>query len=279
MLEIKNPEKQNIVLSLMAAVLGIIVIAVPFIFASMAVYNFYFIYCGAIVVIIALGYGYSFYRRYREFNAFLEKQDQALVWEYDEAQYTSFIGEMNSIQKTSDKKQVWILLGIELIIAILLALTFDGVMKLWGVAFFVVFGAGSLLFTLVLPHSYETRALVKPYVTIINEDSAYIMGHFHKWMKAEAKIKKTENGEKVYKVLAINYEKFTRNGRMYEEWSALIPDSNDTEILAEAKRQAGRINKLSRQREKEGAEINTFQKWFGKNKTKEAKSTETKALK
>ena len=151
MLEIKNPEKQNIVLALIAAILGIIVIAVPFVFASMAVYNFYFIYCGAIVVIIALGYGYSFYRRYREFNAFLEKQDQALVWEYDEAQYTSFIGEMNSIQKTSDKKQVWMLLGIELIIAVLLVLTFDGVMKLWGVAFFVIFGAGSLLFTLVLP--------------------------------------------------------------------------------------------------------------------------------
>lgn len=277
MLEIKNPEKQNMILALVAAVLGIIVIAIPFFIASMAIYQFYFIYCGVIAVIIALGYCYSFYRRYREFNALLEKQSEALVWQYDEAQYTAFIGEMNTIQKASDKKQVWMLLGIELIIAVLLVLTFDGLMKLWGVAFFVVFGGGSLLFTLVLPHSYEMRARKKPYVTIISEDSAYIMGHFHKWMKAEVRIKKMNDGENVYKVLAINYEKATRNGKMFEEWSALIPDPNDKEMLAEAKRQAGRINKLSRQREKEGAGINTFQKWFGKSKTKDAKTPETKA--
>jgi len=285
MLEIKNPEKQNIMIALLVAVLGIVIILVPFVIESLASYSFYYIYIGVLVVLISLGYSVFYYKRYRQFDAFLEKKDTALVWEYDEVKYTAFVGELSKLQRNADKKKVWILLGLELIIAILMTLTFSGSMKWLGVLFFVFFGGTSLLFLLVFPQNFKARALLKPYITIINEDSAYIMGRFHKWSKAQAKIKNYNNGEDVYKVLAINYESLTRNGKLFQEWSAVIPEPDDKDMIAESKKWISRINKLSRIREKEKAEQKSYSEQFydrmmGKNKNKkEEKVSDTKTLK
>ncbi|MBC3887074.1 hypothetical protein GH810_01930 [Acetobacterium paludosum] len=285
MSEIKNPEKQNVLISLIVAVLGIVIILVPFVIASLASYSFYFIYFGVLVILVAIGYSVFYYRRYRQFNAFLEKKDESLVWEYDEAKYRAFVGELSKLQRNADKKKVWILLGLELIIAILMTVTFSGSMRWLGVLFFVFFGGTSLLFLLVFPQSFKARALLKPYVTIINEDSAYIMGRFHKWSKAQAKIKKYNNGDDVYKVLAINYESLTRNGKLFQEWSAVIPEPDDKDVIAESKKWISRINKLSRIREKEKAEKKSYSEQFydrmmGKNKKKkEEKVPDTKTLK
>lgn len=244
MLEIKNPEKQNMMLSLIVAVLGAVIIFIPFVIKAVSIYQFYFTYAGVVVIVFSLGYAIYYYRRYREFEAFMEKKDEALIWEYDEAQYVGFIGELNEIQKNSEKKKIWILLGIELVISVLLFIMLSEGMKWLGFVFFAFFATLSVLFTLILPQSFKYKALVKPYVTIIQEDGAYIMGRFHRWSKAQAKLKNYDNGEKMYKVLAINYEALTRNGRLFQEWTAVIPNPDDSSMIAEAKTWVSRILSL-----------------------------------
>jgi|GEM_PF-876765 len=248
--ELKNPERQNIILALIAVVLGTMVVFVPFVIKAVAAYQFYFSYFGIIIIAFGLGFALFYYFRYKKFITFLEKKDEALVWEYDEDQYTSFIGELNQIQKESSKKKVWLLLGIELVISIVLVILLSPETKWLSGLFFVFFGSLSVLFTLVLPKSFKYKAMVKPYVTIIHVDSAYIMGRFHTWKKAQAKIKDYDNGDKVYKVLAINYEAHTRNGKLFQEWTAVIPDPENKEMIAKAKTWVNRINKLSREQEK-----------------------------
>lgn len=271
MLEIKNPEKQNMMLSLIVAVLGAVIIFIPFVIKAVSIYQFYFTYAGVVVIVFSLGYAIYYYRRYREFEAFMEKKDEALIWEYDEAQYVGFIGELNEIQKNSEKKKIWILLGIELVISVLLFIMLSEGMKWLGFVFFAFFATLSVLFTLILPQSFKYKALVKPYVTIIQEDGAYIMGRFHRWSKAQAKLKNYDNGEKMYKVLAINYEALTRNGRLFQEWTAVIPNPDDSSMIAEAKTWVSRINKFTRLQEKKMGERKSrseqlFEKLVGKNK-------------
>jgi hypothetical protein len=287
MLEIKNPEKQNIILSLIVAVLGVVIIFVPFVIKAVGIYQFYFSYAGVVIIVFSLGYAIFFYRRYRQFEAFMEKKDEALIWEYDEAQYEGFIGELNEIQKNSEKKKIWILLGIELVISILLFIMLSEGTKWLGFVFFAFFATLSVLFTIILPQSFKYKALVKPYVTIIHEDSAYIMGRFHKWSKAQAKLKNYDNGEKMYKVLAINYEALTRNGKLFQEWTAVIPNPDDSKMIAEAKTWVSRINKFTRLHEKKMSERKSrseqlFEKMIGKNKDqnkKLEKATESKTQK
>ncbi|WP_414732351.1 hypothetical protein [Acetobacterium carbinolicum] len=283
MLEIKNPEKQNMMLSLIVAVLGAVIIFIPFVIKAVSIYQFYFTYAGVVVIVFSLGYAIYYYRRYREFEAFMEKKDEALIWEYDEAQYVGFIGELNEIQKNSEKKKIWILLGIELVISVLLFIMLSEGMKWLGFVFFAFFVTLSVLFTLILPQSFKYKALVKPYVTIIQEDGAYIMGRFHRWSKAQAKLKNYDNGEKMYKVLAINYEALTRNGRLFQEWTAVIPNPDDSSMIAEAKTWVSRINKFTRLQEKKMGERKSrseqlFEKLVGKNK-KLDKATESKTQK
>lgn len=271
MLEIKNPEKQNIIFALIVAVLGVAIIFVPFVIKAVGIYQFYFTYAGVVIIVFSLGYALYFYRRYRQFEAFMEKKDEALIWEYEEAQYEGFIGELNQIQKNAEKKKIWILLGIELVISILLFIMLSEGMKWLGFVFFAFFATLSVLFTLILPQSFKYRALIKPYVTIIHEDSAYIMGRFHRWSKAQAKLKNYDNGEKIYKVLAINYEAVTRNGKLFQEWTAVIPNPDDSSMIAEAKTWVSRINKFTRLHEKKMSERKswseqTFEKMIGKNK-------------
>jgi uncharacterized membrane protein YjjP (DUF1212 family) len=287
MLEIKNPEKQNIILSLIVAVLGVVIIFVPFVIKAVGIYQFYFSYAGVVIIVFSLGYAIFFYRRYRQFEAFMEKKDEALIWEYDEVQYEGFIGELNEIQKNSEKKKIWILLGIELVISILLFIMLSEGTKWLGFVFFAFFATLSVLFTIILPQSFKYKALVKPYVTIIHEDSAYIMGRFHKWSKAQAKLKNYDNGEKMYKVLAINYEALTRNGELFQEWTAVIPNPDDSKMIAEAKTWVSRINKFTRLHEKKMSERKSrteqlFEKMIGKNKDqnkKLEKATESKTQK
>lgn len=287
MLEIKNPEKQNIILSIIVAVLGVAIIFVPFVIKTVGIYQFYFTYAGVVIIVFSLGYAIFFYWRYRQFEDFMENKDDALIWEYDEAQYEGFIGELNEIQKNSEKKKIWILLGIELVISILLVMMLSEGMKWLGFVFFAFFGVLSVLFTIILPQSFKYRALVKPYVTIIHEDSAYIMGRFHRWTKAQAKLKNYDNGEKMYKVLAINYEALTRNGKMFQEWTAVIPNPDDSSMITEAKKWVGRINKFTRIHEKKMSERKSrseqlFEKMIGKNKDqnkKLEKATDSKTRK
>jgi hypothetical protein len=156
-------------------------------------------------------------------------------------------------------------------------------MKWLGFVFFAFFATLSVLFTLILPQSFKYKALVKPYVTIIQEDGAYIMGRFHRWSKAQAKLKNYDNGEKMYKVLAINYEALTRNGRLFQEWTAVIPNPDDSSMIAEAKTWVSRINKFTRLQEKKMGERKSrseqlFEKLVGKNK-KLDKATESKTQK
>lgn len=249
--EIKNPEKQNIILALGAAIIGFILIFVPYGIKALIAYHFYFVYFGIVIIAFGLGFALFHFKRYKQFDAFLEKKDECLVFDYDEDYYLGFIGELNTIQSNANKKNIYFLLAIELVISVALFFLLDPGYKWISGAFFIFFAAVSLVFTLIMPKSFKFRAMVKPYQSIIGEDSAYIMGRFHKWKRAKAKIKDHHNGEESYKVLAINYEAMTRNGKLFQEWTALIPNPKDKDAIASAKSFVTKINKLSRVREEE----------------------------
>ena len=86
----------------------------------------------------------------------------------------------------------------------------------------------------------------------------------------------------MYKVLAINYEALTRNGKLFQEWTAVIPNPDDSNMIADAKSWVSRINKFTRLHEKKMSERKSwseqlFDKMVGKNKNKKLdKATESK---
>ncbi|WKY43791.1 hypothetical protein Q5O14_14300 [Eubacteriaceae bacterium ES2] len=267
--EFKNPLKINMTVSLIGVLAGVCLILVPMLITAISLYRFYFVYFGIIVIIFALGMFMFYRKRSRQFTEFLERRDQLLNWEYDEKQYTEFIGDLNQMQRASNKKRIGILLLIIVAVSVLLFFLLSADMRWLSFVFFGFFAITSLLVTIVFPESFKYRAMIKPYVAIIGSDEAYIMGRFHKWTKARAKIKSYDNGSQTYKVLAINYEAMTRNGKMFQEWTAVIPDPKNSEMLLEAKRWVNRINKLSDENETKKKEQKSwlerqFQKMTGK---------------
>ncbi|WKY47183.1 hypothetical protein Q5O24_12560 [Eubacteriaceae bacterium ES3] len=249
--EIKNPLRTNIIAAIIGALAGVCLIVAPMIIEVFRIYQFYFAYFGIIIIIFAIGFFIFYQKRSQQFKKFLEQRDDLLNWEYDDDQYTGFIGELNAMQRAANKKRVWILLLIIVAVSVLLFFLLSDDMKWLSFIFFGFFMVSSLLFTIVFPESFKYKAMVKPYVTIISYDEAYIMGRFHKWTKAKAAIKNYDNGSQIYKVLAINYEAWTRNGKMFQEWTAVIPDPKNPEMLSEAKRWVNRINKASADYENE----------------------------
>jgi signal transduction histidine kinase len=269
--ELKNPLKINMTASLIGALAGVCLILVPMLITAISLYQFYFVYFGIIVIIFALGMFMFYRKRSRQFTEFIARKDQLLNWEYEEVQYTEFIGELNQLQRASNKKRIGILLLIIVAVSVVLFFLLSDDVRWLSVVFFGFFAVTSLLVTIVLPESFKYRAMIKPYITIIGQDEAYIMGRFHKWTKARAKIKNYDNGSQIYKVLAINYEAITRNGKMFQEWTAVIPDPKNQEMLLEAKRWVNRINKLSDENEAQKKEQKSwlerqFQKMTGKSK-------------
>ncbi|MGV8905239.1 MAG: threonine/serine exporter family protein [Acetobacterium sp.] len=248
--DLKNPERQNIALALIVFGLGIIVALVPFVIKAVAVYQFYFGYFGIMMIAFGIGFSIFYYRRFKQFVRFSEEQDDALIWQYGEKQYTDFISELNKIQQQSSKKRAWSILAIVLVASVILFMLLSAEMKWMSFLFFIFFGGLSFILTYIFPKSFKYKAMIRPYVTIIHGDSAYIMGRFHKWTKAQAKIKNYDNGEKMYKVVAINYEAHTRNGKLFQEWTAVIPEPENQEMMADAKKWVNRINKKSRDYEK-----------------------------
>jgi len=114
--ELRNPERQSVILALIVSVIGFIIFVVPFIIRAVEVYQFFFAYFGIIIFGGGLVYAFFYYRRYKQYTVFLENKDDALIWEYDDEQYTAFIDELSKIQRADSKKRVLILLGIELFV-------------------------------------------------------------------------------------------------------------------------------------------------------------------
>ncbi|HEY5555657.1 hypothetical protein [Acetobacterium sp.] len=283
MQELKNPEKQNIILALIAAAIGVIVVFIPFAIKILAPFQFYFGYFGILIIVFGLGYAIFSYRRYKQFIAFSENKDEALVWEYNDGQYTAFVSELTKIQRAGSKKKILLFLGIELVISIILFVFLSPEMKWFSVLLFIVVGGFSLISTLIFPERFKYKAMIKPYVTIIQTDSAYIMGRFHKWTKAQAKIKKISNGQKFYKVLAISYETMTFNGKLFQEWTAVIPDPDNKNMMNDAKKWVNRINKQSREFEKAKKEkkiysARIFDRMMGRNQDTEQQKKVSKPI-
>lgn len=283
MQELKNPEKQNVILALMAAAIGVIVVLIPVVIKTMVPYQFYFGYFGILIIVFGLGYALFSYRRYKQFIAFLENKDESLFWEYNDEQYTAFVSELNKIQRADSKKKILLLVGIELVISIILFVLLSPEMKWFSVLIFVIVGGSSLISTLIFPERFKYKAMIRPHMTIIQKDSAYIMGRFHKWTKAQAKIKKINNGQKVYKVLSINYETLTLNGKLFQEWTAVIPDPDNKNMMNDAKKWVNRINKQVKEFEKAKKEKKTysaqiFDRMMGKSQDKEQQKKVSKAI-
>lgn len=102
--DIQNPLKLNIILSLVASVLGVLVVFVPGMVADIGPYQFYCNYFGIILIAGGIIFALFYFKRYKAFENFIKSDAEKIRWEYDDALYESFIGELNAIQKKPVKR-------------------------------------------------------------------------------------------------------------------------------------------------------------------------------
>ena len=261
--DIQNPLKLNIILSLVASILGILVVFVPGMVADIGPYQFYCNYFGIILIAGGILFALFYFKRYKAFESFMKSDEEKICWEYDDALYESFIGELNAIQKKASKQNFFILLAIIVVLSVILFIMLGEESKMLAVAFGMFFAVTAVVFVLIAPNSFRLRATNKPYCSIIGVDQAYMMGRYHSWNRARAKVKEHDNGQHVYRVLAINYEAMTVNGKLFREWNALMPNEN-SETIQIAKGMANKINRRTKEFEGKGKKKDILERLFDK---------------
>lgn len=261
--DIQNPLKLNIIFSVVVAVLGVLVVFVPGMVADIGRYQFYCNYFGIIMFIFGAGFAIYYFKNYKNFNQFIQNDEKKIRWDYDDALYQGFMGELNSIQAKADKKKYYMLLGVIVVLSVVLYIMLPQESKMMGISFGVFFLILATAFVLVLPYSFRIRSGSKPYCSIVTEDQALIMGRYHHWTNAKAKVKEHDNGQRVYRVLAINYESFTSNGKMFKEWNALLPDESP-ETIQNAKNMANKINRRTKDIANQGKKKDILERAFDK---------------
>ncbi|MEG0075681.1 MAG: hypothetical protein RR310_06405 [Eubacterium sp.] len=280
MKDIKNPLKTNIFLALMVSLLGVMLVFIPGMIVDLGAYQFYCNYFGIVMIVGGIIFAIFYYTKYNQFKKFVESDKEKIRWDYEDEFYQDFVGELNNLQKKASKKKFFILLAVILALSVLLYFMLGTDMKMLSLVFGVFFTLISIIFVLIVPQTFRFKAVEKPYCSIISEDEAYIMGRYHSWKRANAKIKEHDNGHQIYKVLAINYESVTVNGKLYREWNALMPNQ-DEETLKQTKMISSKINKRTKVINSQGKEKDIlerlFDKMLGRNKdTKEKTKTQKK---
>ncbi len=261
--EIKNPLKFNIICSLAAVVVGILLLLVPRLMLDLGAYQFYTTYFGVVFLIGGLGFAWYFNKQSNHFKAFIANLDDKLIWKYEDSLYEGFIGELIAIQKKRDNRKFYILIALVVVLTALLYFLSAPEIRYFAFIFGGFLLLAIVLFVWIFPNAFRTRANVRPYITILGEGEAYIMGRYHHWKLAKAKVKSHDNGHDVYRVLAINYQGMTVNGRMYREWNALLPNESK-ETVQEAKAMAEKINKRTKVFESQGKDKDLLERLFNK---------------
>lgn len=271
MKDIKNPLKTNVLLSLLVALFGGLLALIPALFLDTGIYQFYFNYFGCLFGAGGLIFAGMYAMRIGRFTRFAARDEGAdrIRWDYDDAYYESYVNELNRLQRKMSYKRFGIMILVVIAIAVILYFLMGDDVRYLGLFIMVFVVVLALIMMMVVPLITRQKELVRPYRTIIDEDGAYILGRFHSWEKAEARVREYHDDHGTYRVLAINYESFGITGKNYREWDALIPDQNNPEYLKEAKLMANRINKRSKHvkpKEKQGDPLDRlFEKMLAKN--------------
>lgn len=243
--EIKNPYRYNIALSVLTVVGALVLVIVPFIVEPLKSYEFYFFFFAAGLVVLAIVMGIMQNRRYKRFRAFLDNGEEKTTWNYDESYYNEFLGELKAIQKKASFKKYLMMMGLVAILSLVLFFLSAPNQKYYALMFFIFFGLVITVFVLVVPNTYQLRATDKPYLSILSPSEAYFLGKHHYWEKAKAKLKEYDNGHRTFLVLTVNYETMTVNGKLFQEWNILLPDS-DEKTIEQAKKLEKQINKRTK---------------------------------
>ena len=271
--DIKNPYKMNIIIGVGAIIVGILLLLIPNMIPDVKAYEFYFIFFGIALIVFGCCYFYYYNKRSKKFRDFLNSDQEKLVWKYeDEDYYLSFVDELDSIQSKQIFKRVLLFAGIIVVLSIALYFTLEPTQRFIAILFALIFIGVIFVFTVLLPQGFKISAQRKPYYTIIAQNEAYIYGRYHSWDRCHVKLKYHEGETENYHVLGVNYEAFTANGRLFREWSALLPDSSD-ETIKEAKDMASKINQATRiyeAQQREDFMEKLFNKMMGR-KSKEEK--------
>ena len=261
---IKNPYKLNIIFGICVGVVGVLVWCAPFLLPQIGGYQFYFYYFGAIFAAFSLGWVWHFNKLSKKLKMFLENDEiTKCIFTYDENYYNSFIEEMLLLQKNASTKKIWTLVAVIGVLSLVLYIYLPDNQKILSLGFAAGFLVMTYIFVWVAPNSYQYKALTKPYYSIISKNEGYFMGRYHSWTRCNARIKEHSNGEHKYKVLALNYEAFTNNGRMFREWSVLIP-KNNVDLEKESKVMVSTINKATKAFEAQPKKKDIFERSFDK---------------
>lgn len=266
--EFKNPYLTNLISGGIGILLGLLVVFVPGKVTDIGAYQFYCTYFGIALMVFALAWIVYYVRRNRQFRAFLASDEEKIRWDYTDEQYAPFKGELYDLQMKAIRKKLYTLLGSLVLMTVVLYFLLSEAHKGFVIIFFVFFALTSLITIFLGPLSHKRRADTRPYCSIIGVNEAYVMGNYHRWTKCHAKIKQHRTDTHNYHVLALNYECFTANGRLFREWNAMMPDYGQ-ETQKEARAMASTINKatknLAKQPKKDPIE-RAFDAMLGKNK-------------
>lgn len=77
--DIQNPLKLNIILSLVASVLGVLVVFVPGMVADIGPYQFYCNYFGIILIAGGILFAVFYFKRYKAFESFMKSDEEKSV--------------------------------------------------------------------------------------------------------------------------------------------------------------------------------------------------------
>ena len=248
MKQAKNPLLFNTLIALVVAAIGILLAIVPRWMLNLN--NFYFLYIGCVCAIGGLAFTVYFLVRSAQFKQFIANNcdnADALVWEYTDELYGTFIKEENRQQKDT-LKRLALLIAVIVVFGIIVYFIGTNSAQQMSIILLVFAIIVVSLIMFIAPSINRMREGAKPYGSVITDKEAYVQGRYHTWKQAEAHIREYDNGYHIYRVLAVRYENKGLTGKTFNDFIALLPDEKDPNVLKEAKAMADKINKSGKQK-------------------------------
>ncbi|MGI6110253.1 MAG: hypothetical protein ACOYB8_10495 [Eubacteriaceae bacterium] len=247
MSQVKNPFRINIVYSCCAIFAGIVIALIPvFVHTGSDIDTLSWFGLGA--VLMGLFYVWHYLKKGKKFRQYMAQQDHKIVWKYSEEEYKKFLENMNLlITKPSLWQVILVLVGV-ITVTVLLVLISPADTMWVIIPIGVILFAMSCIFMFAAPRYFLVNAYDAPYISVIDNHQALILGRYHDWKIGNASIRvfPPEFTIKGY-ALTIGYEGYSMGGKVTYEWSALLPNDNETTI-EEAQKQVRAINTYAKER-------------------------------
>ncbi len=244
---LENPFGLSLALSILTIVVGVAVAIIPFArHADPQDPLMVLAYLGVICAVIGVIYLITFIRKVVAFHKF-KNQKHLIIWKYTDEDYRRFAQDMDSlVARPSRRQSIFVIICIVVLEIVMFFMSpADGK---WVIYLSAILLFGSVIGIMYLaPRYYMERIYKKPYVSVIDINSAYVMGKFITWKYGTGHLKKfPEECKTKGLALCIDYDGYRFGSKTVLEYSALLP-SADEATMDEALRVAKKITAYSKE--------------------------------